>query len=140
DWERGPCISIISKRERPLILVVEDDIDIQRLIVRKLRESGADVIAVQTAGDGFIQAGSRLPDLVMIDLNLPDGSGLGLVRQLRSTTSTPIIVVTGDTTEKSLIACLDAGADDYVTKPFRVNELLARVRSALRRGANVLEP
>jgi two-component system, OmpR family, KDP operon response regulator KdpE len=133
-------MNVVTERERPLILVVEDDTDIQRLIVRRLRESSADVITSVTAGEAFSLARTRLPDLVMVDLNLPDGSGLGLVRQLRSSSTVPIIVVTADTNELSLIACLDAGADDYVTKPFRVNELMARVRSALRHRVPVLEP
>lgn len=131
---------MVSERNRPLVLVVEDDTDIQHLIVRSLRESVIDVITSITAGDAFVLAGARLPDLVMVDLNLPDGSGLGLVRQLRASSAVPIIVVTADTNERSLIACLEAGADDYVTKPFRVNELMARVRSALRRRASVREP
>lgn len=133
-------MSFVSPRERPLVLVVEDDLDIMHLIIRRLRESNADVVSAQTASDGFLLFGTRLPDLVMIDLNLPDGSGLGLVKQVRASSEVPIIVVTADTNERSLIACLDAGADDYVTKPFRVNELMARVRSALRRRDRFLEP
>ena len=127
-------------RESPLVLVVEDDLDIQRLIARRLREAGAEVITADTAGDGFLLYGERLPDLVMSDLNLPDGSGLGLVKQLRAASDVPIIVVTANTEERSLVACLDAGADDYVTKPFRPAELLARVRSALRRRPRPAEP
>ncbi|HUG15942.1 MAG TPA: response regulator transcription factor [Thermomicrobiales bacterium] len=137
---REARISVESARERPLVLVVEDDTDIQHLIVRRLRESDADSITSTTAGEAFALAGARFPDLVMVDLNLPDGSGIGLVKQLRSAMSVPIIVVTADTNERSLIECLDAGADDYVTKPFRVNELMARVRSALRRRSRAPEP
>jgi two-component system KDP operon response regulator KdpE len=133
-------MTIVPERERPLILVVEDDPDIQRLIARRLRESQAEVITAATAGDGFVIAGERLPDLVMVDLNLPDGSGLGLVRQLRAGSDVPIIVVTAIDDERSLVSCLDAGADDYITKPFRVSELLARVRSVLRRRPRALEP
>jgi two-component system, OmpR family, KDP operon response regulator KdpE len=127
-------------RDRALILVVEDDPDIQRLLVRSLREAHAEVITVDTAGDGFLLYGERMPDLVMVDLNLPDGSGLGLVKQLRASGDVPIIVVTANAEERSLVSCLDAGADDYVTKPFRVSELLARVRSVLRRRPRPAEP
>jgi two-component system KDP operon response regulator KdpE len=122
-----------SGRARSLILVVEDDPDIQRLIARRLRDADFDVVTAATAGDGFTVFGERFPDLVMVDLKLPDGSGLGLVRQLRAASDVPVMVVTANADERSLVACLDAGADDYVVKPFRVNELLARTRSALRR-------
>ncbi|MGH9173103.1 MAG: response regulator transcription factor, partial [Vicinamibacterales bacterium] len=73
-----------DQRENPLILAVEDDPDIQRLIARRLREAGFEVITATTAGDGFVLFGERIPDLIMLDLNLPDGSGLGLVRQVRA--------------------------------------------------------
>jgi two-component system KDP operon response regulator KdpE len=127
-------------RGRSLVLVVEDDPDVQHLIARRLREAGAEVIVADTAGSGFVLYGERLPDLVMVDLMLPDGSGLGLVRQLRAASDVPIIVVTANADEQSLVACLDAGADDYVTKPFRPAELLARVRSVLRRRPSPPEP
>jgi two-component system KDP operon response regulator KdpE len=122
------------------MLVVEDDPDIQRLIVRALRESSFDVITAGTAGEGFLLFSERLPDAAMIDLMLPDGPGLGLVRQIRAGSDVPVIVVTANAEERSLVDTLDAGADDYVTKPFRVNELLARVRSVLRRRPRQLEP
>ena len=128
------------QRDRGLILAVEDDPDIQRLIARRLREAGFDVMTVQTAGDGFHHFGERAFDLIMLDLNLPDGSGLGLVQQVRSTSDIPIIIVTANAEERSLVACLDAGADDYVTKPFRMPELLARVRSVMRRKPRPPEP
>jgi two-component system, OmpR family, KDP operon response regulator KdpE len=127
-------------RDRPLILVVEDDRDIQRLVTRHLRDANADVILAGTAFEGFQTYGERLPDLVMIDLNLPDGPGLGLVKQIRSASDTPIVIVTANSEEQSLVTCLDAGADDYVTKPFRVPELLARVRTVMRRRPRALEP
>ena len=120
-------------RARALVLVVEDELSIQRLIVRRLREIDVDVVTAGTAADAFRLSSERFPDLVMVDLRLPDGPGLGLVRQLRAASETPIVVVTANTNEQSLVECLDAGADDYITKPFRANELQARVRAALRR-------
>lgn len=129
-----------TTRDRPLILVVEDDRDIQRLITRHLRDANADVLLAGSAAEGFQIYGERLPDLVMIDLNLPDGPGLGLVNQIRSMNDTPIVIVTGNTDEQSLVTCLDAGADDYVTKPFRTAELVARVRTVMRRSPRTLEP
>ncbi|HAX26183.1 MAG TPA: response regulator transcription factor [Thermomicrobiales bacterium] len=127
-------------RERTLALVVEDDPDIQLLIARHLREAGFDVITSATAADGFQLWSERQPDLLLVDLMLPDGSGRGLVRQIRAAGDVPIVVVTADANEESLVATLDAGADDYVTKPFRVNELLARARSAMRRRPREREP
>ena len=127
-------------RARPVILVVEDDPTIQRLIVRRLREIDADVLTAGAAAEGFATAAERFPDLVMVDLQLPDGPGLGLVRQLRASSGVPIVVVTANTDEHSLVACLDAGADDYITKPFRVNELLARVRAVMRRRPATPQP
>lgn len=127
-------------RSLPLILVIEDDPDIQRLITRHLRDANVEVVIAGTASDGFILFGERVPDLVMVDLNLPDGSGLGLVTQIRAASDVPVVVVTANTEERSLVDCLDAGADDYVTKPFRVPELLARVRSAMRRRPRAPEP
>lgn len=129
-----------NEQTQTLVLVVEDDPDIQLLIARHLREAGFDVITAGTAADGFLLWSERLPDLLMVDLMLPDGSGRGLVRQIRAAGDVPIVVVTADTNEESLVATLDAGADDYVTKPFRVNELLARARSALRRRPREREP
>jgi two-component system KDP operon response regulator KdpE len=129
-----------THRDRALILAVEDDPDIQRLIARRLREAGFEVITADTASDGFHLFGERLPDLLMLDLNLPDGSGLGLVKQVRAASDTPIIIVSANADERSLVACLDAGADDYVTKPFRMPELLARVRSVMRRKPRPPEP
>lgn len=129
-----------AARILPVILIVEDDPDIQRLITRHLRDASVEVILAGTAGDGFALFGERTPDLVMVDLNLPDGSGLGLVRQIRAASDVPVVVVTANSEERSLVDCLDAGADDYVTKPFRVPELLARVRSAMRRRPRAPEP
>lgn len=129
-----------NEQNQILVLVVEDDQDIQSLIARHLGEAGFAVITAATAADGFQTWSERQPDLLLVDLMLPDGSGRGLVRQIRAAADVPIVVVTADTNEESLVATLDAGADDYVTKPFRVNELLARARSALRRRPREREP
>lgn len=127
-------------REQALVLVVEDDPDIQTLIARHLSEAGFSVITAMTAAEGFLLWSERLPDLLVVDLMLPDGSGRGLVSQIRAAGDVPVVVVTADTNEESLVATLDAGADDYLTKPFRVNELLARVRSVMRRRPREREP
>lgn len=132
--------SSAQARARPLVVVVEDDLSIQRLIARRLKEIDADVLTAGTASDGFVLTSERFPDLVMVDLRLPDGPGLGLVRQVRAGSDVPIIVVTANADEQSLVACLDAGADDYITKPFRVNELIARARAALRRRPRAALP
>jgi two-component system KDP operon response regulator KdpE len=127
-------------RSRALVLVVEDDLSVQRLIARRLKEIDVDVLTAGTAADAFMLAGERFPDLVMVDLRLPDGSGLGLVQQLRAAGDVPIVVVTANSDERSLVDCLEAGADDYITKPFRPNELIARVRAALRRRPRLAAP
>ena len=129
-----------ERQSRLVVLVVEDDPTIQRLLVRRLKEVDADVLTSGTAGEGFLVFGQRLPGLVIVDLHLPDGSGLGLVRQIRAASDVPIVVVTANADERSIVQCLDAGADDYIIKPFRSNELLARVRAALRRRPGVVEP
>jgi two-component system KDP operon response regulator KdpE len=113
---------------------------IQKLLARRLREVDAEVLTSGTASEGFQIFGQQQPDLVIVDLRLPDGSGVGLVRQIRAGSDVPIVVVTANADERSIVQCLDAGADDYITKPFRPNELLARVRAALRRRPKASEP
>ena len=115
------------------ILVVEDEPDI-RAILRALFEGDQyRFIEAGTAERGEIEARSHKPDLLLVDLGLPDGNGIDLIRRVRAWSPVPIIVLSARTMEEQKIAALDAGADDYVTKPFSTPELLARVRAALRR-------
>jgi two-component system KDP operon response regulator KdpE len=122
------------------ILVVDDEPQILRALQTSLRAAGYEVETAANAADALMAAGSHPPDAVILDLVLPDGTGTDVARRLREWTSAPILVlsVVGDEREK--VAALDAGADDYVTKPFSVEELLARLRAALRRSAPSADP
>ena len=122
------------------VLVVDDELQILRALRTSLRGAGYDVETAETAEQALTAAAVRPPDAVILDLVLPDGRGTEVCRELRTWTSVPVIVlsVVGDESEK--VAALDAGADDYVTKPFGVDELLARLRAALRRAEPSPEP
>ena len=115
------------------ILVIEDERAIQRFVRAALEGEGHRVIEAATAADGLREAATRHPDLVVLDLGLPDTDGIEVTRRLREWATMPIIVLSARGQEGDKVAVLDAGADDYVTKPFAVGELLARVRVALRR-------
>ena len=119
------------------ILVVEDDPLILRFVRQALEGEGHQVFDTDTLRRGLIEAGTRRPDLLILDLGLPDGDGVDLLRDLRGWSSLPVIVLSARSGEANKIEALDAGADDYLVKPFSVGELLARVRAALRRRDNV---
>jgi two-component system KDP operon response regulator KdpE len=117
------------------ILVIEDDAAIRRVLRALLEASGFRMIESDTAARAEIEARSHKPDLLLVDLGLPDGDGLTVIRKVRAWSPVPIIVLSARTAEEQKIAALDAGADDYVAKPFSAPELLARIRAALRRSA-----
>jgi two-component system KDP operon response regulator KdpE len=119
----------------PLILVIEDDPAIRRFLRTALVNRGYRFVEATTAKDGLTQAATRQPDLVILDLGLPDLDGLEVIRQLREWTSLPIIILSVRGQESDKVAALDAGADDYLSKPFGVAELLARIRVILRHSA-----
>lgn len=116
------------------VLVVDDEAQIVRGLSAALRAAGYEVASADTAADAIRACAMRPPDAAILDLVLPDGSGVDVCRAVREWTDLPIIVVSALDTEDDKIAALDAGADDYVTKPYAVGELLARVRAALRRA------
>jgi two-component system KDP operon response regulator KdpE len=122
------------------ILVVDDEPQFLRALQTNLRGAGYDVVTATTAEQALSSAGLQPPEAIILDLLLPDGRGTEVCRELRRWTDAPIILVSavGDETEK--IAALDAGADDYVTKPFAIGELLARLRAALRRLGPETDP
>jgi two-component system KDP operon response regulator KdpE len=122
------------------VLVVDDEPQILRALQIKLGNAGYLVDAAATAKDALAQAAMRPPDAVILDLLLPDGSGTEVCRELRRWSAAPIVVLSAVGDEREKIAALDAGADDYVTKPFSGDELLARLRAALRRTAPSGEP
>ncbi|CAL95710.1 response regulator [Azoarcus olearius] len=116
------------------ILLVEDELQIRRLVRQVLERAGYRVDEAATRADGLAQAAAQAPDLLLLDLGLPDGDGVGFVRALRDWTRLPVLVLSARSDEQDKIGALDAGADDYLTKPFSVGELLARVRALLRRA------
>ena len=117
----------------PTVVVIEDEPHIRRFVRSALEAEGWLVHEADTAKKGLTEAGTRKPDLLVLDLGLPDGNGLDVIRDVRGWSAVPIIVLSARSDEADKIAALDAGADDYQTKPFRVGELLARVRANLRR-------
>lgn len=116
-----------------LILVVEDDAPVRNLIGTTLKTHDYDYITATNGESAVMQASSHNPDVVLLDLGLPDIDGVDVIRKIRSWSEMPIIVISARTEDKDKIDALDAGADDYLTKPFSVDELLARLRVALRR-------
>ena len=117
----------------PVALVLEDEREIRHFVRVSLEAEGWLVHEAGTVKHGLIEAGTRRPDLIIADLGLPDGDGVDFIRQVRTWSAVPIIVLSARTQESEKVAALDAGADDYITKPFGVNELLARTRASLRR-------
>jgi two-component system KDP operon response regulator KdpE len=121
----------------PAILIVEDEPEIRRFLRAALGAEGYRVIESATGRRGMIDASSHKPDLAIVDLSLPDLDGVEVIRHIRAWSPMPIIVLSARVEERAKIAALDTGADDYVTKPFGVRELLARVRAALRHRVRI---
>ena len=117
----------------PSVVLIEDEPQIRRFLRAALTGHGYRLFEAGSGEDGLIEAATRQPDLVILDLGLPDLDGLGVLARLREWTSVPVIVLSARGQERDKIAALDGGADDYVSKPFSVGELLARMRAALRR-------
>ena len=120
---------------RPFVLVVDDEPQIRRLLAITLEAAGYQVMAAVTGQEGLVLAAQHRPELVILDLGLPDLTGQEVLRRLREWTQTPVVVLSVQDDEAGKVAALDAGADDYVTKPFNTDELLARLRTALRHAA-----
>jgi two-component system KDP operon response regulator KdpE len=119
---------------RPTILVVEDEPEIRRFLRTSLEAEGFRVAESATARRGIVDAGTHKPDVLIVDLGLPDFDGVEVVRQVRQWSAVPILVLSARTQERAKIEAFEAGADDYVTKPFGIGELLARIKVALRRA------
>jgi two-component system KDP operon response regulator KdpE len=119
----------------PMVLIIEDEPQMRRFLRATLRAHDYQVVEAATAREGLMQAAGRNPEIVLLDLGLPDADGLEVARTLRQSTRTPIIVLSARGQERDKVAALDHGADDYLTKPFGVQELLARMRVALRHAA-----
>lgn len=122
---------------KPRILIVEDEADIRRFVRMALEKEGMNVFEAGTAEQARMDAASRKPELVIVDLGLPDDDGKSFIRELRTWSAAPIVVLSAREQETEKVEALDAGADDYLVKPFGVPELLARVRAQLRRAGLV---
>jgi two-component system KDP operon response regulator KdpE len=121
--------------EGPVVLVIDDEAQIRRMLRLSLEAHGFHVKEATTSQEGLQQTSLSRPDLIILDLNLPDKSGLETLKDLRGWTKTPVIVLSVRNSEQDKIELLDSGADDYLTKPFSMGELLARIRAALRHTA-----
>ena len=119
----------------PVVLVIEDEPQMRRFLGGALRAHDYQVVEARSAREGLAQAAGRNPEIVLLDLGLPDLDGLEVTRQIRRTARTPIIVISARGQEHDKVSALDLGADDYLTKPFGVSELLARIRVALRHAS-----
>ncbi|HWU34146.1 MAG TPA: response regulator [Methylovorus sp.] len=115
------------------VILIEDELQIQRFVQAALEEAGFTVYSTDSGKQGVIDCGTRKPDAVILDLGLPDMDGIDVIRQIRSWSHVPVIVLSARTQEAQKVSALDAGADDYLTKPFGTAELLARIRAQLRR-------
>jgi two-component system KDP operon response regulator KdpE len=124
---------------KPVVLVVDDEVQIRRLLQLTLEADGYDVLLAETAEIGVRRAAMDRPDVVVLDLGLPDKDGREVLKELRAWATIPVIVLSVRNSESEIIACLDAGADDYLVKPYRSGEMLARVRTALRHRPTVLQ-
>ena len=118
---------------RARVLIVEDEVDIRRFVRMALESEGHESFEADGVKRGLIEAGTRRPELIVLDLGLPDGDGVDFIRDLRGWSTVPVIVLSARSSEFDKIAALDAGADDYLVKPFGAGELMARVRAQLRR-------
>jgi two-component system KDP operon response regulator KdpE len=123
-----------------LLLLVEDEPQLRRFLAASLPAHGFTVLEADAGGSGIVLAEQRLPDLVLLDLGLPDMDGVEVIRRLRTWSRVPVIVLSARGLERQKVEALDAGADDYLTKPFGFGELLARMRAALRRATTEQQP
>jgi two-component system KDP operon response regulator KdpE len=123
---------MVDESHAPLILVIEDEVQMLRFLRPALQSHGFRIHEARAGEEGLREAASRAPDVVLLDLGLPDLDGIEVTRRLREWSQVPILVISARGREEDKVAALDAGADDYVTKPFGVGELLARLRVALR--------
>jgi two-component system, OmpR family, KDP operon response regulator KdpE len=126
--------------DRPVVLVIDDEVGIQKLLRLPLIDSGFRVEEALTGRQGLVSLAGRAPDLMLLDLGLPDMDGLEVLKEMRGWSKVPVIILSARGQDRDKVSGLDLGADDYLTKPFSVQELLARVRAAMRRGRGGEKP
>ena len=124
----------------PRTLIIDDDPDLLKVCTVGLRALGHDVLTAETGHDGLAEAAVRAPEVIVLDLGLPDQDGLDVCRRIRAWSDVPIVVLSADSSEDRKVEALDGGADDYMTKPFGMRELSARLRVALRHRTTTAEP
>jgi two-component system, OmpR family, KDP operon response regulator KdpE len=117
---------------RASVLVIDDEAQIRRLLELTLEAHGFKVFQAASGEEGMLRTAMDRPELIILDLGLPDAEGIDILRKIRETSATPIVILSVRASEQEIIGCLEAGADDYLIKPFRTGELVARVRAALR--------
>ena len=117
---------------KPVILVIDDEVQIRRLLQLTLESNGYRVLFSETGEDGIRRAGMDRPELIILDLGLPDKDGVSVLKEIRKWSDIPVLILSVRNLEEDIISCLNAGADDYLVKPFRSGELLARLRTAVR--------
>ncbi len=120
------------------ILLIEDEKNIADFIEKILRSDNYKVITAKTGAEGLSVANTACPDIILLDLGLPDMDGVDIIKNIREWSLCPIIVLSARTTDNDKVTCLDLGADDYITKPFSTNELLARIRTSLRHSNRII--
>ncbi len=125
---------------QPLLLIVEDEASLRRFLAPTLGNQGYQVLQASTAAEGMAMARSHNPDLVLLDLGLPDQDGLSVLADIRTWSRRPVIILSARSQERTKVKALDLGADDYLTKPFGASELLARIRVALRHAVQDIRP
>jgi two-component system KDP operon response regulator KdpE len=118
--------------DKPVVLVIDDEIQIRRLLELTLKSNGYRVLLADTAQEGIRRAEMDRPEITILDLGLPDMDGIEVLKRIRQWSPMPVVILSVRDSESDIVSCLDAGADDYLLKPFRTGELLARVRTALR--------
>jgi two-component system, OmpR family, KDP operon response regulator KdpE len=119
--------------DKPVILVIDDEPQMRRLLQLTLESNGYAIRTATLGNEGVAKAASERPELILLDLGLPDMDGSEVLKKIREWSSIPVLILSVRNSETDIVGCLDAGADDYLVKPFRTGELLARVRATLRR-------
>ena len=122
------------------VLVIDDEVQIRRLLQITLESNGYQVLQAETGKEGTVMAATHPPDIILLDIGLPDNSGHQILKELREWYHQPVIILSVQSSEEDIVKALDAGANDYLVKPFRTEELLARLRSALRTNATAESP